>query len=67
MRPLNRILEGCQNVKKARFRLPVSKMRGGALFLERVGRLYKNMEGNAPADLKPGAYKLGGLVPPRER
>ena len=46
-RPLNRILEGCQNVKRARFGLPVSKMRGGTLFLKRVRRLYeyKNTEG----------------------
>ena len=27
-RPLNRILEGCQNVRRARFGLPVSKMSG---------------------------------------
>src|SRR5436305_5291107 len=50
-RPLNRILEAAKIRREPVWALSEQNERG--LFLERVGR-------------KPGARRIGGLVPPRE-
>jgi hypothetical protein len=58
--PLNRIVKAAKMRREPVFGLSVSKIRGGALFLKLVGRLYK-------ISRVMRALKPAGLVPPRER
>jgi hypothetical protein len=63
-RPLNRILEAAKIRREPVWALSEQNERG--LFLGTGGEALQNIEGVMCA-LKPGACRLGGLVPPRER